>query len=483
VFRLWQDVILRFEVEEIEAPAPSVRAGFAAYLPYMYENLAYLVLRKAILENEIPQLHPLSPVILDIEPKLTVENGYRNMVEQVVARMHGTHSDNRNINFAVALIEATAKRYDFEDEQDEAKLVARYNQARKYYQLAADWADTAKGKTAVQIEYAGFLNYVISRLSDPNDALARNPFFAKLPALAGDHLERAFPLFEQLAAADLREEGGREAGYENEGNYLKALHQLWDVNAKLAFVVSDFYRAGLKPERHADIIPAVWPLEQYCALFERYARQNAEVLPNNAYFLAAYAARQLGEIYRERARFSTDNRASRLAFAYQLEAAEIFPLDLPGILHMAYQCSNSGQVQQYYHYAGPLAARLRVSNGTTAWMERNSTDFDSLISLVPTVVPTVVDNAYLLLEQLPNEEMREDDIFARTVELSLALDDPAGEGREGNAPASQRSYPFFELKNQLYGAPESPIHDFLRVLYNDVPYEDHQYVLVLSAVR
>lgn len=485
VYHVWRNIILRYEIESLAVSSEAAQAGFVRNLPFLYENVAHLVIRKAILEREIPELYPLAPLILDIQRKLTVENGYRLMADQIVERMHGTNSDNRNLNFAVALLEATAKRYDFEDEKDASLLVSKYNLARKYLLLAYSWADTDKGRTVILTQHMGFLNYVIRRLGDPSDSVGSNPFFRNLPVMAADHLEKVAPLYHRLAGE------GVAGGFEDRVTYLQGMHQLLDSFAKLSIVLSEFYKADRGGEG-PDIFPAARPLELYCQIFDRYARSNSEILPDNAYFMAAYAARELGELYRERARFSIDSRADDLAFAYQMQAAEIFPLDLPGILQMAFQCSLNGQVQDYFRYSRPLAARLRVSHGAVTWSASNPTDFDALVELVPDVVPAVVDNAFTLLGHFPGEAT-EDVLFTRAVAMARALNgrqgsNPYGKTEEtleaiGQGQSDEGTLPFYELKSQLFGAPDSPVHTFIRTLYNEVPYENHQYVALFRGLQ
>ena len=491
-YHLWRNIILRFETESLVFSSEATRAGFVRNLPYMYENLAHLVIRKAILEQEIPDLYPLVPLVLDIQRKLTVENGYKPMVDQIVERMHGVNSDNRNLNFAVALLEATAKRYEFEDEKDASLLPSKYNLARRYLLLAYDWADTEKGRTVILTQHMGFLNYVVRRLNDPSDPVASNPFFRNIPVMANDQIEKMVPFFHRLAAPALSSEGkGLADGFEDREVYLQAMHQFLDSFAKLSIVLSGFYKAD-RSQEGADIFPAARPLEQYCELFDRYARINSVILPDSAYFMAAYAARELGELYRESARYSIDNHADDLAFAYQMQAAEIFPLDLPGILQMAFQCSLNGQVQDYFRHSSSLAARLRVSHGAATWSARNPTEFNSIVELVPVVVPGVVDNAFTLLGHVPGEAT-EDVLFTRAVSMARVIENgqssnPHDKTEEtlaaiGRGQPGEMLLPFYELKSQLFGAPDSPIHTFIRTLYNEVPYENHQYVALLRDLQ
>jgi hypothetical protein len=493
MYRLWQNVIIPMEVETRNFPMQSAQAGFVKNLPFLYENLVHLLFRKAILEQEISDLYALNVMILDIQPKLTVENGYKTMAEQVVERMRGPSSDNKNVNFAVALLEATAKRYDFEDEKDDAQLASKFFLALKYYNLANSWADTGKGRTAILTQYMGFMNYVLRRFSDPDDVLSSNQYFQNLPAMANDQMEMAFQAYNRLAAPAVENTNGLTEGFEDRKTYLQAMHQLLDSTAKLAIVLADFHKGNHEPGQPIDTYAAASPLEHYSNLFNRYAQTNAEVLPDNAYFLAAYAATELAVLYREQARFSTDNRAAAAAFAYQMQAIEIFPLDLPGVLQTAFQCSLNGQVQEYFHSSRPLTARLRVSNAAAAWTSRNPTAFGNLIALVPKVVPNVIDNVFVLLGHFPEEQTSEDVLFARAVAMARALDGQKTSSTEkteallseigrGNF-AGKGEFRFFDLKSQLYAAPDSPVHSYIRTLYNEIPYENHQYVGLLGKVQ
>jgi len=48
---------------------------------------------------------------------------------------------------------------------------------------------------------------------------------------------------------------------------------------------------------------------------------------------------------------------------------------------------------------------------------------------------------------------------------------------------SQSGLSLFELKSQLYAAPDSPVHGLIRTLFNEVPYDKHQYVILRGPVR
>lgn len=513
VFRIWQGVILKLEIEQILMPTDVARAGFVKSLPFLYENVAHLIVQKAILEQEIAELYPLAPIVLDLERKLTLDKGYKEMVAQVVARMKGLNSDNLNVNFAVAFLEATSKRYEFEEEQSEGKLGERYRAVRKYHQLSLQWADTSKGQAAVVTQYVGFLNYVTRRFSYRDDLLASERYFENVPQQSAEYLDKAIALYDQLATPAQRQSSGVKAGFENREDYLRSLHYLWDAAGKLAVTMADYYKANRRPDNIQNIFPAERPLLQYSTLFDRYASVNADIVPDNAFFLAAYMSRQLADLYRDQARFSVSDRAENLAFAYQVRAIEIFPYDIPAILQLAYQTSEDGSVKKYYQYLTPLAQRLRASRIISGSAAGRGGDFAPLVRLGTATIPDVIENGFTLVNAQKRSESSEDGLYRKAVVMAKLLTslkgvepeetmakalhkvgeiDFTGTGLASGAPladnvpgelgvylsrisGADENLPFHRLKNELYGSLEHPVHTLLRELYYETPYQKLQY--------
>ncbi len=480
VYKIWQHVILPLELETLLFASHSAQSGFVRTLPYLYENVVHLVVRRGILEAEFPRLHPLTAVILDIHPKLSVEGGHKALVERIVERMRGVNSDNNNLNFAVALLEATSARYDFEDARDEGLLGSRYHLTRKYYQLAFDWADTDKGKMAALTQQMGFLNYVIRRFGDRREMLLSRAFFQNAPALANERLQSAFALYDRLADPQVQQGGYRSRGFEDRETYLQGMHHLLDSGAKLAIVLSNFHRLG-----EGAGYAALHPLEQYCALFDRHAGADSDVLPDNAYFLAAFAAGELAELYRALTRYATDDRASTRAFAYQLQAVEIFPLDLPGVLRLAVQSSADGRVRDYFEYSRVLTTRLRASNDLAGRGARAAAELAALTNLLPVIVPEAIENAFVFLPHFAQGELTEEALFSTTVSMAKTLNaqrSVAGQETIETMLAQigrsdvEESWLYFELKSRLYASPNDPLHAFLRALYHEAGEEGHAYM-------
>jgi hypothetical protein len=518
VFSLWENVVLKQEVDAILMDSDRAKVGFVKELPHLYENIVHLVVRRAIIEQEMPNLAPLGTVVLSVGEKLTLENGYKNLVKAISERMDGVSSDNYNLNFAVAFLEATANRNDFESAESSDALIEKFNAARKFYQLAYYWADTEKGRATIIANYMGFLTYVTRRMVDPDDTVANTRFFEQLPGMAVAYLDKGIGLFDRLAEHSGQADRIVGDGYYKRGNYLMSMHRLWDATGKLSIMLADYYKSRRKPHEIETLFPVESPLLKYCALFQRHARIDRDIVPDNAYFLAAYAARELADLYQQLSQYSTGVEADALFFAYQLQAVEIFPFDVANIFQLAYQANLDGRVENYFQYMTPIAERLEQSRVVPAWLNNHDTPFDAMVGHVRKEIPGIMLNAYTHLNAIREAGGTEDGFYRKAIILEQVFnargtDESSLDGimtALGKAdfsspqamvlPADQVSagdfttrvngilgagdmYPLSRLKNKLYGALDGPEHGFLRALYYEVPFDEHQYVQLIRSLR
>ena len=503
VLHLWQDVILKLEVDEIFT-------GFEIFeTEFIYENIAHLIITRAIVQNTIPDLYPLNVIILSVKEKLTSENGYKNIVKAIAERMHGLKSDNFNLNFAVSFVEATANQYDFEDEKSSDLVVSKYNLARVYYELALSWANTRKGKAAILTQYMGFSNYVIRRLIDGDNLLAANPFFTNLPGKGSKLVEDSMVLYAQLSKPRIIKSKFAAEGFNEKSDYIEAMHQLWDSSAQLLMTLFSYYKTDHRSDRIRDKNIAESVLLKYLSFFHKYAKTNSEIVPDNAFFLAAYATSELSELYRQAMNYSTEIKINDLALTYQLKAIEIFPLDIIGILKLAHQTNQEGRHNRYRKYVSPLALRLRASKVTSIWLNNHSTDYNNSLAMISSVIPDIIDNACFLVNFLRNSvgSDSEESVYNKTVVMikllmalktsgsekiindalsSIAIQDFTDKNKTVNdivqialpadlhvlvnsIPAIETRYRSTRLKNELYASPHNPIHSYLRELYYENP--------------
>jgi len=504
VFQIWEDVVLKLEVDDVlMMGSRRSKPELVRNLSFLYENLAHLIITRAIFDNAIPDLYPLGVIIVSINGKLTSENGYLSIVESIVERMHGLKSDCSNLNFAAAFVEATANQYDFEDEKSASQLVSKYNLTRAYYDLAYSWAKTLKGQAAILTQHMGFNNYIIRRLIDKEDLLASNTFFDDMPEEGGKLAEKAMGLYDRLAQAENREGPIKACGFDDTKNYTTAMHQLWDSQGKLLMMQSAYYKSINKPSEPESLHVAEGPLLQYLSFFKKRTENDSAIVPDSAFFLAAYASKELAALYRQSSSYSTKIEINNLAFEYQLKAVELFPMDITGILHLAHQANQEGRLNLYWEQTGPVAMRFRDSRVSSMWVDKVEGENRTYVKVTKEVVPDIIHRAYFLVKLLQQSGSAgsEEDLSRKAIiltKLLVALQKNHSDETIENALASlakqdlgdkninkilkstlpenmieevqsisdlETPYNLASLNNELFGATDHVIHAYLRALY------------------
>jgi hypothetical protein len=523
VFQLWKNAILQSEINQMMIQSNQYNTEFKSDIHYFHENIAHLIITRAIIEKQLPDLHSLSRIIISLQDKLTLENGYKRFIEAIVERLQGLKSDNNNLNFAVAFVEATANQYEFEDEKSKQLIVDKYNTAHLSYDLALAWANTRKGKAAILTQFMGFYNYIVRRLIEKDPLLTSHSAFLGVTSEANTLADTSINLYHQLVKPSKKKDGFIQDGFQKRSNYIESLHQLWDSSAKLLMTLASYYKQTQPSTKTRETSLSEGLLLKYLTFFHRYTRVNTEMVPDNAFFTAAYAASQLSEQYSVTKRFSTDMALNNLAFAYQLQAVELFPLDILGILKLAHQTEQENRPRMYFQYVAPLAFRMRDSMVARSWLDKNPPDYKNSIAITLNVAPNIVDKAFLFINVLQQAEgsQTEEDLYNKLLILSgifTALESQNFEEQIPNVlaavakrefsndrdsfmknmdglipseiqdtllsmPELKTNFSITRLKNELYASPDIKIHSFLRELYYENPYAPHQYTLLLKQLR
>ena len=518
VFALWNNCILKLELDTLVKQSYYNQSDQNNFIPYYYENIAHLIIRKAIIKHHMKNLTQLSIIIMSLNNKLTIDGGYEHFVAAIVARLQGLKSDNYNLNFAVAFVDATANQHEFEDETLPHLIVSKYNSVRRSYKKTLSSADTNKGKTAVLTQYMGFNSYLLRRLIDKDKLLSANSLSPNVVKEAFALVDRSIALYDQLAESLAREDEFLKEGFSERSNCIKAMHQMWDSSAKLLMTLSLYYRESEQLNESARKSFAEAPLIKYLSFFDRYAKVNTEVVPDNAFFLAAYAASQLSDLYMVAAKYSTSIQTNDWAFNYQVQAVELFPLDILGILKLAHQAEREGRHSIYLQYVVPLASRLRDSNVTRIWSGASLTSHRHIIAIITNVIPNIVDNAFVFINSLQQVEgaQTEEELYNKIIimsklyvalkeknmqkeipfiltsvvkyyphdikSLKRIVDDALMSDSRGtiiSIPEMKEKYHISKLKNELYASPDIKMHSFLRELYFENPDKIHHYLLAL----
>lgn len=520
VFHIWQDVILKLEIVEMRTGSKTSQTEFVKSLPFLYENVAHVIISRGIIKEAVPDLYSLSVIIISLKDKLSSQNGYKDIVNAIAERMHGLKSDNYNLNFAAAFVEATASQYEFVDETDSSQIASKYYSTRTYYELALSCSDTRKGKAAILTQYMGLINHILRRLIDKDPLLAGNSFFRKVSGEGGELVNRSLGIYEYLAHPSVQNGGFIDQGFTTKKNYIDGMHQLWDSSAKLLIIMAAYYKSQSTAFDPEQIHPIETPLLEYLSVFRKYAGHNSEIIPDCAFFTAAHAASRLADLYRQASKYSTKIEFNDLALAYQLQAVELFPMDISGILQLAHQTNQEDRLNMYLRYVSPLAYRFRNSKITNLWLKRDSMAHKESIAILRDVIPDLMDNAYYLVKFLQHSENSEEELYQKTILMTkhlmalqkdhseqvientlswIAKQDFSETGDTMNQrlefafpeelqvsadaiPGIDTKYFISRLKNELYGSTDNPVHSYLRELYYEIPHDQHPYCALLKKV-
>jgi hypothetical protein len=351
----------------------------------------------------------------------------------------------------------------------------------------------------------GFYNYIVRRLVEKDTQLTSNSIFLDVPSGASQLADTSIGLYRELAGSAEHENKFVTDGFFKKSNYIEAMHQLWDSIAKLLMTLTSFHELTPLTGKTGETTVAEAFLLKYLSLFQQYSQTDTEIMPDNAIYMAAYAATQLTALYTEAKQYSTDMQYNNLAFAYQLQAVELFPLDILGILKLAYQTDQENRPRIYFQYVAPLAARLSGITVTRSWLEKQSVAYKNATLISLDVVPDIVENAFIYLDFLQQTRgtQTEENLYNKLLvmnglyvalkrqyldkhiltaletvarknfagsdtPLSVAFNEAlATELRSAVQPPPELGSKFSitRLKNELYASADMKIHSFLRELY------------------
>jgi len=379
ILALWLDVVVPlegpFEALQDLALEGSPSSGFVAALPYVYENVARLVLIRSQERGIDRGLDPLGAVVRmlmdsrvgaypDVIPR---EASSRDYVERIVARLDGPDSDAGSLTFTLALFEA-AKHHDrarglLAEKGFAPETVEAIRVAAGAYERALDRADTTQGRCAVHTRALRLLGEVYAakqRLgADPDVAL---PF----------DLEGAIAVYRDLHGG--QDGGWQDMGYAGVGRaaYLTAMRNLWEEIQEAGLNAADHYLAlaAAKPEtadlhsRNAARIHA-----RTLAFFREFAGvAGEEAVPDSAYFAAHEAARGLGDAFFAYAAHPTQPEIELATQAYR-QALLLFPFDRRLWPALGAALQNQGRESEYLALGRAVAERVTGSRIVDAWIE------------------------------------------------------------------------------------------------------------------
>jgi len=382
VLGLWMDVVVPlespFETLQALSLSQSANSGFVSALPYVFENVARLVVLRSQEMGMGHGLDPLASVVRMLADQrvgahpdvIPPEASVRDYLERIIARLEGPESDGGSLTFTLVLFEATkvhdASRGLLASEGLSKNAVAAIRAAGGAYGRAIDLAQTPSGQAAVYTRVLRQMGEVFSakqRLGvDPDIEI---PFT----------IEGALQVYGMLHDArngEWRRQGFRKSGYES---YLESMRGLWEEVQEATLNTADYYlsRALEDPARSSELTRNAARLySRYLAHFERYATIDAtDFVPDSAYFAAYEAARGYGDAF---VAYGIANpgpaEIQRAVERYQL-AIRAYPFDRNLWPLLTTALERRGRANDFLAIARPIAEISANSRHVSSWVAQD----------------------------------------------------------------------------------------------------------------
>jgi hypothetical protein len=391
VLQIWLEVVVPLEslYDTLDALSLSdaPNSGFAAALPYLYENVTRLILIRSQMQGLDREMDPLGAIVRmladgrvggqpDVIPP---EASSKQYLDRIVARLDGPESDDGSLTFTLALFEATRRHEEARALLAEKGLadetVRAMRNSASAYEIAFRRAITAQGECAVYtrvLRQIGELYAARQRLKvDPEIEM---PF----------SIEGAIDTYSRMHAqlqADWQRLGYRTRP---RSDYVTAMHRLWEEIQEASLNTADFFlsRAVEQPTRADEYSRnAAMLYTRYLSMFERFATEKGkEGVPDSAYFAAFEAARGVGDAYLSYAKQPSRAEVELGTRRYHT-ALQLFPFDREVWPALTAALGRHGREAQFAELARPIADRIAHSRAVDSWIQEHEPHAEEIAKL------------------------------------------------------------------------------------------------------
>jgi hypothetical protein len=386
---LWLHVIVPLETPydtlQTLSLSDAPRSGFVSALPYLYENLARLILIRSQQMGMHDGLDPLAAIVrmladgrIGAHPDvIPPELSARDYVRRIITRLDGSESDSGSLSFTLALYEASkyhdAARALLAEKGFDTETLKALRVAGGAYQAALDQAVTLQGKAAVHTR-------VLRQLGEVYAAKQRLGVDPEIEIPFG--IEDAIEVYSLLAEND-RDPASQ--GYRSHDAYIAAMHGLWEEIQETSLNAADFYltRAIQKPQLADEYAHSAARINaRFLAFFQKFAvSENKETVPDSAFFAAYEAARGYGDSLQSY-QGGTLSRAELEQTAQRYVAAlRLFPFDRELWPALSSSLERIGRESDYLNLARPIAEAVTTSRAIDAWVRGNEPGADKIATM------------------------------------------------------------------------------------------------------
>lgn len=389
VLGLWMDVVVPlespFETLQALSLSQTANSGFVSALPYVFENVARLVVLRSQEMGMGYGLDPLAAVVRLLADQrvgahpdvIPADASVRDYLERIIVRLEGPESDGGSLTFTLVLFEAT-KLHDqsrslLASEGLSERTVAAIRAAGSAYSRAIDLAQTPSGQAAV---YARVLRQM-GEVYAAKQRLGVDPE-VEMPFTIEGALQ-VYGMLHEARDGEWRRQGFRKSGYES---YLETMRSLWEEIQEATLNSADYYlsRALEDPARGAEMTRNAARLyARYLAHFERYATIDAtDYVPDSAYFAAYEAARGYGDAFVAYGIANPDRaEVQRAVDCYEL-AIRAYPFDRTLWPALTTALERRGRANDFLAIARPIAEVAANSRHVATWISQGGAGSETI---------------------------------------------------------------------------------------------------------
>ncbi len=380
IFELWVEVISELETPfdtykslSLESAATS---GFVTTLPYLYENVARIILIRSQTLGIDQSLDALSGLVAMLEdgrvgafPEIIpAAHSSSEYVSHIVERLQGPESDGGSLTFTLALVAAESAHHEAsrllaEEGFSEATIEAT-RVSMGAYRKALRHAVTLQGQSAVYVRVLREMGEVYAA----GQRLGVDPP-VELPFGVAEAIE--------VYAAMHRDRGlaWQQHGYQElaQETYVNALHAMWQEIQEVSLNAAEFELSRIdeaKPEFASERVnAALGRYGDYLALFDRFATPaGADAVPDSAYFGAYLAQRGTGAAALRMGGDNPNADQIGLAIASFTRAIDLYPFDRHLWGGLAATLERNGREAEYLDIVKPTAQKVSRSSYVDRWV-------------------------------------------------------------------------------------------------------------------
>ncbi|MCP4035338.1 MAG: hypothetical protein GY733_00245 [bacterium] len=390
---LWLEVVspLESSYETLSALSlsQSPNSGFVSALPYVYENIARLVMVRSQERGLSRDLDPLAATIRmlhdsrvgahpDVIPLAASAKPY---LDRIVDRLDGSDSDGGSLTFTLALFEATrhheTARSMLATEGLSRETVKAMGIASGAYQTALSRAETPQGEAAVYVRVLRQIGEIYAAKQRLQvDPYVESPFT----------IDDATDVYRKLYNARNRDEWV-ELGFRITGRkaYTETLQSLWEEIQEASLNAADYYLARSQNEpgnRDEHVRSAARIYASYLSFFEELAQQDGVTLiPDSAYFAAYEAAKGYGDALLSFGSGNVTRAEIDMVTARYSTAQRIYPFDRRVWSSLAAALERQGRSNEFLGRVRPVADAVTRSRHISTWIDNGEASSQQIAAI------------------------------------------------------------------------------------------------------